>query len=256
MPDVVGVRFNECGKIYDFKTDNIAIIKGDLVVVELEFGLGIAQVITDKHSIDNPPFELKKIVRIATKNDFRLSRKNKSLEREAMDFCKRRAKAMGLKMKIIDTKCVLDRKRITFYFIADGRIDFRDLVKNLANKFRTRIEMRQIGARDEAKIIGGIGICGRSICCKTFLSSFEPVSIRMARKQEITLNIGNLLGLCNKLKCCLRYEFEGDIDDIQTDDDIPIEKENISNSSEENISKILEKSKFEDISSEDNTVKD
>jgi len=137
-----------------------------------------------------------------------------------MEFCIERIMARGLPMKLVAAESTLDKKRIIFYFTAEGRIDFRELVKDLAAKFKTRIEMRQIGVRDETRIIGDIGICGREVCCKTFLYTFEPISIKMAKKQELSLNISKLSGLCGRLMCCLRYEYEGELEDTITDEDI------------------------------------
>jgi hypothetical protein len=176
---------------------------------------------------------------------------NKKLEKEARDFCVERVMARGLQMKLVGAEATLDRKRIIFYFTADGRIDFRELVKDLAARFKTRIEMRQIGVRDEARLIGGLGVCGRELCCNTFLTSFEPVSIKMAKKQELVLNVGKLSGLCGRLMCCLRYEYDGDMESISSDDEIPIEHGEVS---EENagsgISAVLSKLEMSDATEE------
>jgi|WetSurMetagenome_2_1015567.scaffolds.fasta_scaffold00068_16 cell fate regulator YaaT (PSP1 superfamily) len=223
MPDVLGIRFKSCGKIYDFETNGIAAKEGDHVVVESDFGLSLGKVIKESRFIEKSERELKRAVRTATEEDFRLSADNKNLEKEAREFCVERIMARGLPMKLVGTETTLDRKRIVFYFTAEGRIDFRELVKDLASRFKTRIEMRQIGVRDEAKLVGGFGVCGRPICCKTFLTSFDPVSIKMAKKQEMVLNIGKLSGLCSRLMCCLRYEYDGDLAAISTDEDVPIQ---------------------------------
>ncbi|MEW6002002.1 MAG: stage 0 sporulation family protein [Nitrospirota bacterium] len=207
MPEVIGVRFKSSGKIYDFEVNGIDVNKGDLVVVESELGLNIGSVIVDRHTIEEPERELKKIIRKATEEDLSQRKENIKLEVEAKDYCLERIMARGLPMKLIWTEVTLDRKRIIFYFAAEKRIDFRELVKDLAAKFKTRIEMRQIGVRDEAKIVGGLGICGRILCCKNFLTSFEPISIKMAKKQELVLNTGKLSGLCGRLMCCLGYEY-------------------------------------------------
>jgi hypothetical protein len=151
--------------------------------------------------------EVKKVLRKATEDDFKQKVNNEGLEGEARAYCLERIMARGLPMKLISTEVTLDRKRIIFYFAADGRIDFRELVKDLAAKFKTRIEMRQIGVRDEAKIVGGLGICGRELCCRTFLTSFEPISIKMAKSQELVLNANKLSGVCGRLMCCLSYEY-------------------------------------------------
>ncbi|HXX56434.1 MAG TPA: stage 0 sporulation family protein [Thermodesulfovibrionales bacterium] len=207
MPDVVGIRFKSCGKIYDFEVNGVEVSKGDLVVVESELGLSMGNVVVEKHSLDTAAKELKKVLRKATEDDLRQKSENKALEEEAMAYCIERIMARGLPMKMICTEVTLDKKRLIFYFTADGRIDFRELVKDLAAKFKTRIEMRQVGVRDASKIVGGIGICGRELCCKTFLTSFEPISIRMAKRQELVLNANKLSGVCGRLMCCLGYEY-------------------------------------------------
>jgi cell fate regulator YaaT (PSP1 superfamily) len=207
MPVVVGVRFKPCGKIYDFEINGIDVKKGDLVVVESELGLNIGNVVIDRHSVEEHERELKKIVRKVTEEDLYQKQENKNLEREAMESCIERIMARGLPMKLISTEATLDRKRIIFYFTAEKRIDFRELVKDLAAKFKTRIEMRQIGVRDGAKITGSLGICGRELCCIRFLTSFEPISIKMAKKQELVLNTGKLSGVCGRLMCCLGFEY-------------------------------------------------
>ncbi len=206
MPDVVGVRFKKCGKIYDFTLNGVSVRPGVRVVVESEMGLGLGLVVKDRHSVNRPGQQLKKILRMATVQDMETDRNNRSLEEQAGNFCTEKAKNHKLPMKIVGTEATLDRKRLIFYFTADGRIDFRELVRDLASKFKTRIEMRQIGVRDEVKSIGGIGCCGREVCCRVFLTSFEPISIRMAKKQELVLNPGKLSGICGRLMCCLGYE--------------------------------------------------
>lgn len=210
MPDAVGVRFRPCGKIYDFEVNGIPVKKGDLVVVESELGLSIGTVVVDRHEISEK--ELKKVIRLATEEDLRQKEENNRHNEEYRAFCLERIMARGLPMKLICAETTLDRKRIIFYFVSEGRIDFRELVKDLAAKFRTRIEMRQIGVRDETKMIGGLGICGREVCCRTFLTSFEPVSIKMVKEQEIVLNTSKLSGLCGRLMCCLAYEYDDDKD--------------------------------------------
>ncbi|BCB95664.1 hypothetical protein JZK55_05860 [Dissulfurispira thermophila] len=227
MPDVVGIRFKNCGKIYDFEVNGIDIKNGDSVVVESDFGLSIGKVVIERHFIETPERELKKVIRRVSDEDIKAAEENKKIEKEARDFCVERILARGLQMKLVGAETTLDRKRIIFYFTADGRIDFRELVKDLAARFKTRIEMRQIGVRDEAKLIGGLGVCGRELCCNTFLTSFEPVSIKMAKKQELVLNVSKLSGLCGRLMCCLRYEYEGSLDSISSDDEMPIENEEL-----------------------------
>ena len=222
MPDIIGIRFKLCGKIYDFEVDGIEVKEGDYVVVESDFGLSLGRVVRERLTIEKSERELKRVVRVAADDDFSTQEENKKLEKETRDFCLERIMARGLPMKLVSTEATLDRKRIVFYFTAEGRIDFRELVKDLAARFKTRIEMRQIGVRDEAKLVGGFGVCGRPLCCNTFLTSFEPVSIKMAKKQEMVLNIGKLSGLCSRLMCCLRYEYDGDLRTIATDDVIPL----------------------------------
>jgi cell fate regulator YaaT (PSP1 superfamily) len=207
MPDIVGVRFKPCGKIYDFETDGIEVSKGDCVVVESELGLNLGSVVAEPHPVGDQDKKFKKIIRKATEEDLLLKKENERLEIEARDNCLERIMARGLPMKLIGTEATLDKKRIIFYFTADKRIDFRELVKDLASRFKTRIEMRQIGVRDSARIIGSLGICGRELCCARFLTSFEPISIKMAKKQELVLNTNKLSGACGRLMCCLGFEY-------------------------------------------------
>ncbi len=213
MPDVVGLRFKSCGKIYDFEVSGIDVRKGDRVIVESEFGLSIGYVVVDPHHIENPTKDLKKVIRVADEADLKQKQENENLEREARDFCLERIMARGLPMKLVRSEVTLDRKRIMFYFTAEGRIDFRELVKDLAAKFKTRIEMRQIGVRDKAKLVGGLGLCGKELCCRLFLTSFEPISIKMAKQQELVLNTGKLSGICGRLMCCLGYEYNEGVPD-------------------------------------------
>lgn len=214
MPDVVGIRFKSCGKIYDFEVEDLEVNKGDAVVVESELGLSIGSVVVEKHPFTAEGKELKKVLRKAAEDDLRQRKDNETIETEAKAYCQERIMARGLPMKLICTEATLDKKRIIFYFAAEGRIDFRELVKDLASKFKTRIEMRQIGVRDEAKMIGGIGICGRELCCKRFLTTFEPISIKMAKSQELVLNANKLSGVCGRLMCCLSYEYSDEADDV------------------------------------------
>ncbi len=206
MAQAVSIRFRPCGKLYHFDPGELELQAGDLVVVESEMGLSIGTVVK-KAELKEPPEELKKVLRKASEEDLRQRQCNQALEAEAFQFCRERIMARGLPMKLVRTEATLDRRRIIFYFAAERRIDFRELVKDLAQKFRTRIEMRQIGVRDEAKMLGGLGICGRPLCCISFLSEFEPISIKMAKKQELVLNTGKLSGLCGRLMCCLKYEY-------------------------------------------------
>ena len=207
MPDIVGVRFKPCGKIYDFELEGIEVKKGDTVVVESELGLNLGSVVMEQYTIEDHERKLKKIIRKATEEDLHRKEENKQLESEARDNCLERIMARGLPMKLVCTEATLDRKRIIFYFTAEKRIDFRELVKDLASRFKTRIEMRQIGVRDSARIVGSLGICGRELCCTRFLTSFEPISIKMAKKQELVLNTSKLSGSCGRLMCCLGFEY-------------------------------------------------
>src|SRR4030067_851309 len=207
MQEVIGIRFKPCEKIYDFEVNGVEVNKGDFVVAESEFGLSIGNVIIESHTIDVPERELKKVIRRATEEDLLQKQENSKFEVEAKDYCLERIRARGRMMKPVSTEVTLDRKRIIIYFTAEKRIDFRELVKDLAAKFKTRIEMRQIGVRDEAKFLGGIGVCGRELCCTRFLTFFEPISIKMAKRQDPILNTGKLSGLCGRLMCCLGYEY-------------------------------------------------
>jgi cell fate regulator YaaT (PSP1 superfamily) len=207
MPDVVGVRFKPCGRIYDFEVDGLEFKKGDLVVVESELGINLGTIIIEPRSTDDPDKKFKKIIRKATEDDLRQKDENRTLEAESRGYCLERIMARGLPMKLIFTEATLDKKRIIFYFTAEKRIDFRELVKDLASRFKTRIEMRQIGVRDSARIVGSLGICGRELCCTKFLTSFEPISIKMAKKQELVLNTSKLSGSCGRLMCCLGFEY-------------------------------------------------
>lgn len=213
MPDVVGVRFKPCGKIYDFEVDGIEVRKGDIVVVESELGINLGNVVIERYTVDDADKKFKKIIRKATADDLLQKEENKALEAESKEYCLERIMARGLPMKLIATEATLDKKRIIFYFTAEKRIDFRELVKDLASRFRTRIEMRQIGVRDSARIVGSLGICGRELCCTKFLTSFEPISIKMAKKQELVLNTSKLSGSCGRLMCCLGYEYTETIKD-------------------------------------------
>ncbi|MCL0066438.1 hypothetical protein M1N54_00940 [Thermodesulfovibrionales bacterium] len=212
MPDVVGIRFKPCEKIYDFEINGIDVKEGDTVVVESEVGLNMATIVKGKYFVEPSGREFKKVLRIITDRDIKKSEENKGVEEKAKKYCSERIKTRKLKMKLVGAESTLDRKKMIFYFTADGRIDFRELVRDLAAKFRTMIEMRQIGDRDEARFVGGIGICGRELCCCTFLTSFESVSIKMVKRQELSLNVNKLSGVCGRLKCCLRYEYDNKLD--------------------------------------------
>jgi cell fate regulator YaaT (PSP1 superfamily) len=208
MPEVIGIRFKSCGRIYDFEVSGLELQKGSRVIVESEFGLSIGTVVNGVRHVENPEKELKKVLRLAGEEDIRQKKDNERFEKEARNFCLERIMARGLPMKLVCSEVTLDRKRIMFYFTAEGRIDFRELVKDLAARFKTRIEMRQIGVRDKAKLVGGLGLCGKELCCRLFLTSFEPISIRMAKQQDLVLNTGKLSGICGRLMCCLGYEYD------------------------------------------------
>jgi cell fate regulator YaaT (PSP1 superfamily) len=207
MPEIVGIRFKPCGKIYDFEANDIEVRKGDLIVVESELGLNIGTIVLERRTVEDSDRKLKKIIRKVNEEDVLQQEENKKLEQDAKLYSLERIMARGLPMKLINTEATLDKKRIIFYFTAEKRIDFRELVKDLASKFKTRIEMRQIGVRDGARIIGSLGVCGRELCCAKFLIAFEPISIKMAKKQELVLNTGKLSGVCGRLMCCLGYEY-------------------------------------------------
>lgn len=208
MITVVGIRFKKAGKIYYFDPYELDIEQGDYVIVETARGLEFGEVVIGKREVDESEIvaPLKKVIRIATPEDKTKNLENKTKEREAFDICLKKIEEHGLAMKLIDVEFTFDNNKIIFYFVADGRIDFRELVKDLAAIFRTRIELRQIGVRDESKMVGGIGPCGRPLCCSTFLGDFEPVSIKMAKEQNLSLNPAKISGLCGRLMCCLNYE--------------------------------------------------
>ena len=208
MKKIIGVRFKKPGKIYFFDPGDLEINKNDNVIVETTMGEEIGIVIVPKREIQEEKLTtpLKKVIRVANKNDLDSLEKYKKKEPEALRICKEKIKKYKLDMNLIDVEYKFDGSKILFYFTADGRIDFRELVKDLASVFRTRIELRQIGVRDEVKRIGGNGVCGRELCCCTFLNNFETVSIKMAKEQNIALNPSKISGNCGRLMCCLKYE--------------------------------------------------
>lgn len=210
MVTIIGVRFRRTGKIYYFSPGNLEIKKQDHVIVETARGVEYGTVVLGPREI--PASEvvqpLKMVIRIATKADDEIEKKNHEKEKKAFDICLEKIAKHKLGMKLIDTEYTFDNNKIMFYFTADGRIDFRELVKDLAAIFKTRIELRQIGVRDETKILGGIGICGRPLCCHTYLSDFVPVSIKMAKEQNLSLNPTKISGVCGRLMCCLNNEEE------------------------------------------------
>ena len=210
MANVVGVRFRGAGKIYYFDPDVFDIKVGDKVIVETARGVEFGNVVMGKREIgdDEIVAPLKKVIRIATEEDIKIKEENDKNEKEAFDVCLKKIEKHGLEMKLIDVEYTFDKNKILFYFTADGRVDFRELVKDLASVFKTRIELRQIGVRDESKMMGGLGVCGRLLCCHSFLTEFEPVSIKMAKEQGISLNPTKISGTCGRLMCCLRFEQE------------------------------------------------
>ncbi|HET6373403.1 MAG TPA: stage 0 sporulation family protein [Candidatus Polarisedimenticolia bacterium] len=212
LRDVAGVKFNNTAKTYYHDSTGFELRKGDCVIVEADHGEEFARIV-----IPTGPSKkfagmsgLKKILRLATAHDITENNENLRRQKEAFEFCQARLKQRHLEMKLVTAEETFDRRKLTFYFTAEGRVDFRDLVKELAQQFRSRIEMRQIGPRDEAKVLGGYGICGRPLCCTTFLKEFSPVSIRMAKRQGLSLNPSKISGRCGRLMCCLKYEDTGD----------------------------------------------
>ena len=210
MAKVVGVRFRNVGKIYYFNPKNYKVKPGDHVIVETARGVEYGKVVLAPKDVvdDQVVHPLKEVLRVATKDDDEREKYNRKRERDAFKICQKKIREHGLEMKLIDAEYTFDNNKVLFYFTADGRIDFRQLVKDLASIFKTRIELRQIGVRDETKILGGIGICGRCLCCHTYLSEFAPVSIRMAKEQNLSLNQTKISGVCGRLMCCLKNEQE------------------------------------------------
>lgn len=210
MTKVIGVRFRKAGKVYYFSPGDADIKAGQHVIVETARGVEYGHVVLGSHEVDDKKViqPLKPVIRMATAADEEIERRNKEKEKEAFKICLEKIKKHELEMKLIDTEYTFDNNKVLFYFTADGRIDFRDLVKDLASVFKTRIELRQIGVRDETKIVGGIGICGRPLCCASYLSEFIPVSIKMAKEQNLSLNPTKISGVCGRLMCCLKYEEE------------------------------------------------
>lgn len=208
MYNVIGVRFKKAGKIYYFDPGEFPVKKNDYVIVETTRGIEYGKAVTDQKEVEeyDVVLPLKKVIRLADQTDQKSVEENKQAAKEAHQVCNEKIIEHSLDMKLVDVEYTFDRNKIIFYFTADGRIDFRDLVKDLAAIFRTRIELRQIGVRDEAKMLGGIGPCGRMLCCSTFLGDFEPVSIKMAKDQNLSLNPTKISGLCGRLMCCLKYE--------------------------------------------------
>ena len=210
MIKIIGVRFREAGKIYYFSPGKRKISRGDQVIVETARGVEMGRVVLGEKEVPEEEIvsPLKEVTRIATEEDLKRVKRNREKEKEAFVICEQKIKKHQLQMKLVGAEYTFDNNKLLFYFTADGRIDFRELVKDLASVFRTRIELRQIGVRDETKMMGGIGICGRELCCKTFLSDFAPVSIKMAKEQNLSLNPTKISGLCGRLMCCLKNEYE------------------------------------------------
>ena len=210
MTKVIGVRFRQASKIYFFAPGKLQIEKGDQVIVETARGVEFGNVVVGPKEVPDEEImqPLKSVIRIATEEDKRTEEKNREKEKEAFAICLEKIRKHELDMKLINAEYTFDNNKVLFYFTAEGRIDFRELVKDLAAVFRTRIELRQIGVRDETKIRGGIGICGRPLCCHTYLSEFAPVSIKMAKEQNLSLNPTKISGVCGRLMCCLTNEEE------------------------------------------------
>lgn len=210
MKNIIGIRFKKLGKIYFFNPKGLKVKKGDKVIVETTQGEELAEVLIPNRYVEDEKIvaPLKKVIRIANNKDIKRYDECRKIEREAFDRCKQKIKEHKLNMTLTEVECKFDNSKVIFYFTAEGRIDFRDLVKDLAAIYRTRIEMRQIGVRDEVRRIGGNGICGRELCCCTFLRDFETVSIKMAKEQNISLNPAKISGNCGRLMCCLKYENE------------------------------------------------
>ena len=208
MADVVGVKFKDVGKMYYFSPGKNRVNVGDHVIVETARGLEFGTVCREQTTVNDSELvaPLKNIIRIATEADQKKHEENLAKKDNALRLCQEKIDAHGLEMKLIDVEYTFDNSKVVFYFTADGRVDFRELVKDLASVFRMRIELRQIGVRDEAKMIGGVGSCGRGLCCSTWLRDFEPVSIKMAKVQNLSLNPTKISGICGRLMCCLKYE--------------------------------------------------
>ena len=208
MKNIIGVRFRRLGKIYFFDPQYLILKKGDYVIVDTADGEDIAEVMISNRKMDEEKIvePLKKVIRIANQKDMKHYEECKRKEKEAFEFCNKKIKELNLKMKLTDVEYKFNNTKLLFFFTADGRIDFRELVKELAANYKTRIELRQIGVRDEIKRIGGNGVCGRELCCCSFLSDFETVSIKMAKEQNLSLNLSKISGNCGRLMCCLKYE--------------------------------------------------
>ncbi len=208
MLKIAGVKFKTAGKIYDFNSSAFVLKEGDAVIVETEQGLGFGKIALPPSEAENQDKVFKQIIRIATKEDFLRMEEIRSLENHAFDFCIQCINDLDLLMNLFSVECAFDRNKLTFFYTADGRIDFRELIKLLVKEFNIRIEMRQVGIRNLSKHCGGVGKCGREICCSSFLPAFEPVSIKMAKEQGLSLNPAKISGVCGRLMCCLTFENE------------------------------------------------
>ncbi len=210
MKNIVGVKFKREGKVYSFHAAGLALKQDDLVVVVTDNGPGLGNVVTEVKAVPDEQLtaNLKNVLRLATEEDLRIRERNQKLEQDAMQFCVRKIAERQYPMKLIDVESLFDRSKLIFSFAADSRVDFRDLVKDLVQRFRTRIELRQIGARQEARVIKGLGICGREVCCATLLHTLDRVSVKMAKEQNMSLNPEKISGLCGRLMCCLGFEYE------------------------------------------------
>ena len=218
MVKYIGVRFKKVGKIYYFAPGELDIHCGDKVIVETVRGVECGEVVLADREMEESKLNspLKTVIRLATKKDFEMIEKNKKKEKEAFAICEEKIRKHGLKMDLVDVECTFDNNKLLFYFTAENRVDFRELVKDLASVFRTRIELRQIGVRDEAKMLGGLGICGQPFCCCRFMGEFQPVSVKMAKEQSLSLNPTKLSGTCGRLMCCLKFESEAYKDLLKT----------------------------------------
>ena len=217
MKNIVGIRFKKLGKIYFFNPKGIKVQKGDKVIVETSQGEEYAEILIPNRNVEDEKIvaPLKKVLRIATNRDIKRHEECKEIEKEAFKVCEKKKKEHKLNMTLTEVECKFDNSKILFYFTADGRVDFRELVRDLAAIYKTRIELRQIGVRDEVRRIGGNGVCGRELCCCTFLNDFEAVSIKMAKDQNISLNPSKISGNCGRLMCCLKYEDEAYLDKLK-----------------------------------------
>ena len=211
MTEIIGVRFKSVGKVYYFSPDRESYSIGDRVIVETARGIECGEVVLCNKLVEDdrivPP--LKSVIRRASDADFLQIEKNRLKEKDAFVICEKKILQYKLNMKLVDVECTFDNSKLLFYFTSENRVDFRELVKDLASVFHTRIELRQIGVRDEAKMLGGLGICGRPFCCSSFLGEFQPVSIKMAKEQSLSLNPTKISGTCGRLMCCLKYEQDG-----------------------------------------------